>query len=452
MAEEKKKDPWVVVSENYSTAQQDWQDEVATLRFSTYDFEGPKKGFEKWEEAINHARQIRWRSCWFDGWDEFHECCDYSKKYEDDDDDDEVEDLEEEFSDEPELPWYSSDLENFDNDSEQVIRVVLLSDYNAEIERRDNVLLEAWEEGQKKEQKAKEVKSEKLKRAGRVYYSFPPPPRGFDMPADMEIILIDGKIFDVPREDQIDFKDDGALEPLLLSRLASCTSIQMRTAGLNALTKECDLLTIQKQTEDIFEICTELIELHWLGASHISRIIGDESGPHAKNFMRNRVKTLSLPYSFQFNPDDLMALKSCKSLERLDLRSSFNIELGIHHHFLGFGFGSGGDSDDGEQGELPYTEAFSHIVENCMKLKYIDLEGLRDISDNFSSMEYTLDSHALRHARYNGVNVKILATDTDENGTSDDEDDADDDYESEDFTDEEIREALVRFFGRQLRV
>uniref|UniRef100_A0A6S8U2X0 Uncharacterized protein n=1 Tax=Chaetoceros debilis TaxID=122233 RepID=A0A6S8U2X0_9STRA len=451
MAEDKKKDPWVVVSEFYPT-DQDLQDEVATLQSfsSKYDIEGPKKGFEKWEEAVNHARQIRSSSCWFEGWDELYECCEDSEKYKDDDDEDE--DEEEEYSDEPELPWCSSDLENYDNDEEQVIYVVLLSNYNAEIERRNNVLREAWEEHQKKEEKAKEAKSEKLKRAGRVYYSFPPPPRGVDIPADMEIILIDGKIFDAPREDQLEFKDDGTLEPLPLSRLAFCTSIQMRIAGLNRRTEECDLLIVQKQTEGIFETCTELIELHWLGASHISRIIGDESGPHAKKFMKNRVKTLALPCSFHFDPDDLMALKSCKSLERLDLRNSFDMELGIHHHF-GFGLGIGDDSDDGEQGELPYTEAFSYIVENCMGLKYIDLEGLRSDVDNISLMEYTLDSDALQHARCNGVNVKILETDTDENGTSDedDDDDEDSDYESEDFTEEEIRDALVRIFGLQLR-
>eukprot|EP01083_Nonionella_stella_P297196 1009425_1 len=306
MAEDKKKDPWVVTSEIYST-NQDWQDEVAMLQFSTFEIEGPRKGFEKWEEAVNHARQIRWSSCWFEGWDELYELCGDSEKDKDDDDEDEDEDEEEEYSNEPEFPWCSSDLENYDNDQEQTICVLLLSDYNAKVERRDKVLQEAWEERQKKEEKVKTAKREKLKRAGRVYYSFPPPPRGVDIPADMEIILINGKIFGVPREDQLDFKDDGSLEPLPLSRLASCTSIQMRTAGLNHLTKECDVLIVQKQTEGIFDTCTELIELHWLGAAHISRIIGDESGPHAKNFMQNRVKTLSLPYSFHFSPDDLIA-------------------------------------------------------------------------------------------------------------------------------------------------
>ena len=130
------------------------------------------------------------------------------------------------------------------------------------------------------------------------------------------------------------------------------------------------------------------------------------------------------------------------------------MELGLDHH-LGFGFGMGGDSDDEDQGELPYTEAFSHIVENCMGLKFIDLEGLRTIVDNCSVMEYALDPDALDNAYCNGVNVKIFATDTDENGNRDEANDDDDeevsDYESEDsFTEEELREALVRFFGLQL--
>jgi len=129
------------------------------------------------------------------------------------------------------------------------------------------------------------------------------------------------------------------------------------------------------------------------------------------------------------------------------------LAIDSHHFGFGFGFGIGDDSADGEQGELPYTEAFAHIVENCMGLKYIDLEGLRSNVDNISLMEYTLDSDALQHARCDGVNVKILATDTGENGTSNEEDDNDEDSdcESEDFTEEEIGEALVRVFGLQLR-
>lgn len=129
------------------------------------------------------------------------------------------------------------------------------------------------------------------------------------------------------------------------------------------------------------------------------------------------------------------------------------MELGLDHH-LGFGFGMGGDSDDEEQGELPYTEAFSHIVENCMGLKFIDLEGLRTIVDNCSVMEYALDPDALDTAYCNWVNVQIFAIDTDENGNrdeaNDDDDEEDSDYESEDFTEEELREALVQFFGLQL--
>jgi len=147
MAEDKKEDPWVVINELIPTSSvcYNLQDEVTRLRsgHTYYYIEGPEKGFKTREEAVNRARKFRRGECMFEGWDEL-----YKRPAGSDDDgdkdDEEDEDEKEDIIDEPELPWCSTDLDHIDHDEDQVIHVVLLSDYsNEEIERRNNILRRA---------------------------------------------------------------------------------------------------------------------------------------------------------------------------------------------------------------------------------------------------------------------------------------------------------------------
>uniref|UniRef100_A0A7S3Q3U5 Uncharacterized protein n=1 Tax=Chaetoceros debilis TaxID=122233 RepID=A0A7S3Q3U5_9STRA len=115
---------------------------ITTLSGHTYYYiEGPEKGFKTREEAVNRARKFRRGECMFEGWDELYK---RPAGSDDDGDKDDEEDEKEDIIDESELPWCSTDLDHIDHDEDQVIHVVLLSDYsNEEIERRNNILRRA---------------------------------------------------------------------------------------------------------------------------------------------------------------------------------------------------------------------------------------------------------------------------------------------------------------------
>ena len=139
---------------------------------------------------------------------------------------------------------------------------------------------------------------------GRAFYSFP---RTVDVPAMAELLIYEDNVYEVPRKEQRDFKVDGTVEPMDLSRLADCESIMMQhhdSIGFCRSISDKDLQVLKEQTERIFKACTNLTELHWHGAMHISDIIGENSGPYAQEVMRS-LEVLSIPNSFRFAPEDL---------------------------------------------------------------------------------------------------------------------------------------------------
>ena len=361
--------------------------------YSTFWLEGGKEEgqgrfFETKKEAIIYAILQRDRSCWFEGWAEMHGECNA-----DEDDDESDEEEEEDEIDESVDEWRSIDLEHADNDDEQVIQVMLLSEYNKEKERRTNILKKAYAKKLAKEDAAKMKKAKVLRKSGRVFYSFPPPPTGYDIPADVELLICNDKILNVPRKDQCHFKDEGQVAPFDLSRLAACTSIELQTTCTSSLED------IMKLTELLFASCkNNLEELHWLGSKDISYIIGSKSGPHAKECMQN-LKVLSLPYASRFDPDDLMEVSKFPSLERLDLRSSFDMQHGIHTYYDNY------DSDNSDK-EMPYSEAFLAVCKNCEHLTEFNLGDIMTVRDGSSLFEMTLDRFVLRAALKMEINLK----------------------------------------------
>ena len=135
------KDPWVVVSKfwpTYRVCRASNEAELLQSPYSTISLEGKIDGYETKKEAIISAISKRDYSCWFGGWDELHGLVD-----DDDDDDDDDDEGDNDNIDESDDFWNSADLENYDNDEEQVIQVMLLSAYNTETERRNKILKKA---------------------------------------------------------------------------------------------------------------------------------------------------------------------------------------------------------------------------------------------------------------------------------------------------------------------
>lgn len=121
-----------------------------------------------------------------------------------------------------------------------------------------------------------------------------------------------GNIYAVPRTDRLNkFSEDA--ERINVEVLASCKSIQMISVG------GLDVDTLMEQMELIFKICNKLKELHWHQAKHVSIVLSKFKF----------LKVLSIPFTFNFTPKDFSRLIICDSLNRLDLRGSFNIQEGV---------------------------------------------------------------------------------------------------------------------------
>jgi len=396
------KDPWVVVTSFWPTYRVcNGTSEVELLQspYSTISLEGGEDGFETKKEAIVYAISQRDRSGWFEGWAEMHD------EYDEDDEDDEG-DKDDISIDESVDQWCSSDLENEDNDEEQIIKVMLLSEYNEEKERRNKILKKAYEEQLAKTDAARCERAQQIRRAGRVFYSFPPPPRGYDIPADVELLICNGKLLNVPRKDQLHFKDEGQVAPFDISRLTACKSIELQ--AINSKRED-----IMKVTELIFASCKDkLEEFHWIAARDVPYIIGSNSGPHARECMQN-LKVLSLPFAWGFDPDDLVEVSKFPSLERLDLRSSLDMQHGMGIYY----------DDSGRNTEMPYSEAFLTVCQKCEHLNHIDLGDIMTELYGFSVFAMTLDRFVLIEAHKKGIKLKLGDASDDEESDDEESDD-----------------------------
>lgn len=226
----------------------------------------------------------------------------------------------------------------------------------------------------------------------RVYYSFPPPPRGFDVSAEVEIMIDEGKFYAVPRMEQLNGLGENA-EVIDVAVIASCKSIQM--TAVHRLNVEA----LVEQTEIIFKACTKLEELHWHNANHVYEVL---TSPHAIGRLSS-LKVLSIPFASNFTPVAFACIQHCKLLERLDLRYSFDIQESVMSHSLSNMFCDG----DEENPPTPYLGVLLGLLECCSNLKFIDLEGIADpIPGVGTELEYTIGLRGILECIQAGVKVK----------------------------------------------
>ena len=148
-------DHWVVVNMFFPSSRLSAdlnQAELFGSPYTTMKIEGPQKGFAKKEDAIVKAREVRDGSCWFEGFDEM-----YGIVAHDDENGKDGNTTNQLLKkNEPDLPWDSEELQNYDNDEENTIDVMRLSAYHAEVERRNNILKRAF--AKEKKRKASNAK------------------------------------------------------------------------------------------------------------------------------------------------------------------------------------------------------------------------------------------------------------------------------------------------------
>ena len=145
----KEGDHWVVVNKFFPSSRISYelsQAELFASPYTTMKIEGPQKGFAKKEDAIVKAREVRDSSCWFEGYDEM-----YGIVADDDENGKDGNTANQLLKkNEPDLPWHSEDLQNYDNDEENTIDVMRLSAYHTEVEARNNIVKRAFEKEKKR--------------------------------------------------------------------------------------------------------------------------------------------------------------------------------------------------------------------------------------------------------------------------------------------------------------
>lgn len=351
---------------------------------TTMDIEGCE--YKSKSEAKKAAIMTRESSPWFEDWDEV---------YGSEEDDEDI--------------WSSVELhcENYDEEQYQCISVTTLSDYHSELKKRDEILQDAHKKYAAKKQQKKNEKRKKILKQKRVYYSFPPT---FDIPAEAEVMFDKDKIYAVPRANQ--HKGPGEHPQVIhASSLSSCCSIQMRS--VDGLDKD----SFVQQTELIFKECTNLKELYWHNAKYVKEVF---NAPHAQERLP-KLTVLSIPYSFNFTPLDLGQVQHCEALQRLDLRSSFDIQESVMSHAHANMFRSTSEQDDTPS--TPYLGMLLGILECCENLEFVDLEGISKTIPYVGRtvVEHTIGLYGIFACLEAGVKVKV---DEDDNEyTSSDEDD-----------------------------
>jgi len=308
-------------------------------------------------------------------------------------------------------PWDSSEGDNYDNDDEQCIRVMPRSAYDAELASNTALLSKATAGAAKAAGKAKKQKQTELGRSGRVHYSFPGPPRGVDSPASVEAVIgKDGAAYAVPRGQVLSIA--GGKHPVLThAEQTACGRLMVHGRGGDSAAALEDGHTCYKRgMAALLEACTSLEELHWHDAAAVSELLTgrvdgspDDAAELQETRLTKTLKVLSIPFSRCFAPEDLEDLARFSALERLDLRSSLEIEYGIDNPKC---YRDPYDSDeDGKNDDepMPYTTGMLAVADANKKLKEIDLDGILD----FDGLKYTLDDSVLQVLAARGVRVNL---------------------------------------------
>lgn len=362
-------DDWVVVSEMYQL-RFPGSDEAAYIRYST--FESVVNGCKSREEAVAEAILYRKESNYFQDWEQ---TVTGSKV------------------DTP--PFNSFDNDNADSDDEQILKIMLRSEFDAETKRREQVVKDANAKAMKEAEAERKRKRKKLEKSGKVFYSFPPPPRGVDSPADVELYIDATGIYQVPRLE----KPEKDQKPIDLSTIADCKSVMMRTERDIKADRNEQKKAIAANTENIFGACKHLEELHWHNSFFISDIIGAKSGPNAKERMKS-IRILSLPVTSALGPEELEEFAAFTAMKELDLRHSLDPS-----QYGGYPDMFYEDPDEPiEEPRKPYSEPMLKVGRTCRHLKLINLEGILDYDAFDSCLDYDVPSELEYHQ---GVKVKV---------------------------------------------
>ena len=359
--------------------------EAELIQRTTYAIRGE---FAAEKEALVMALKLRKSSEYFEDWADDH----FKKKP---------------------PPWDSSEGDNCDNDDEQCIRVMPRSAYDAELASNTALLSKAAAGAAKAVGKAKKQKQAALARSGRVHYSFPGPPRGVDSPASVEAVIgKDGAAYAVPRGEILSIA--GGKHPVITpAELTACRDLMVHgRGGDSAAALQDDLTCYKRGMAALLEACTSLEELHWHDAAAISELLTgrvdgspDDASELPETRLTKTLKVLSIPFCSRcFAPEDLEDLARFSALERLDLRSSLEIEYGIGNPKCYRDPWLSDSDEDGKDDEpMPYTTGMLAVADANKTLKEIDLDGILD----FDGLKYTLDHSVLQALAARGAKVNL---------------------------------------------
>ena len=354
--------------------------EAELIQRTTYETHGE---FDDEREAIASARKLRRSSAYFEDWAEDH------------------------FKSKP-PPWDSTEGENYDNDEEQCIRVMLRSAFESEVASNESVVAKAAAAAVKSTAKAKKQKQAALAKSGRVHYSFPGPPRGVDSPASIEAVVgMDGAAYAVPRGQVLSMAKHPILTP---AELAACTSLMVHGRGDDAArSAKDDAACFKRGMAALLDACTSLVELHWHDAIAISELLTgrvegspDDASQLPETRLTKTLKVLSIPFSNCFAPEDLEDLARFRALERLDLRGSLELEYGIGNPKC-YRDPYDSDEDGADDEPMPYSDGMRQMAEANKGLQEVDLDGILD----FDGLKYTLDEDVIEALASTGVRVKL---------------------------------------------
>ena len=340
------------------------------------------------DEAIQAARRIRNRSCYFE------DACEPDPDEYDSEDLEEMEDNDYRFTNSDEPPYDSADLENWDNDEEEMIEVMTREDFEEEQANNQAFLRK---EGMKRRYhftvKGKMMELQ-IKDAGRVHYSTPPQP--FDLKAEVEVAeedCRDGPLAKLMRADDL---NRGLAVPSNASDIKSLMYLGGKKE-LKEFSTKCSRANKDEIAKglgstpllDIVAACTSLEELHIKGfmGCTVSPTFVDaliKAAPH----LPHTLKVLSVGMN-DVEPEALDSLCALKSLERLDFMNCFQ----SFDYEPSYGY----DSDSEDSPERPYDKGLVALANSLPNLKRIDLGYGHDTSHLFG---YQLSPNIFAQVRY----------------------------------------------------
>ena len=307
------------------------------------------------------------------------------------------------------VAWNSVDADNGDDDDYTEIRVMTELDFERARERDARIVKESWARQKQEQQRQLADDEARLQQAGEVHYSYPPPPHGADLAAEIELVVCNGGVFEAPRAEGMSFKLTPGRPALDLSRVAAVRTLMMRfVEAKDEAGAEANVAAAKR----VLAAAASLKELHWHNACSVGEVLagvteaGECCGPWApvETRITRELKVLSLPFvQRSVGPDNLETLKAFSALSRLDLRGSLDMEHGMHLGQGGGMFGYDSEEEEAEKEPMPYNQPLLAIAAANPGLNEIDLDGILD----FDTIRYCLDDDGIDELYGHGVNLKL---------------------------------------------